>query len=97
MSRTKFSLAGIIKLFPAWERLVSDIPAGEGKTITFFWITIQEVMATNRILVVCLDSPILRLFLVLLVLLHLLLVLLLVLLHLTEVRVLVEDSWMPQL
>ncbi len=54
-------------------------------------------MATNQILVVCLDSPILRLFLVLLVLLHLLLVLLLILLHLAEVRIQVEDSWMPQL
>ncbi len=68
-----------------------------GKTITFFCITIQEVITTNQILVVCLDSSILRLFLVLLVLLHLLLVVLLVLLHLAEVRIQVEDSWMSQL
>ncbi len=60
---------------------------------SYVLIPVQEVMATNQILVVCLDSSILRLFLVLLVLL----VLLLVLLHLAEVRVQVEDSWMPQL
>jgi hypothetical protein len=28
---------GIIKLFQARESLVSDIPAGDGKTLTFFY------------------------------------------------------------
>ncbi len=31
-----FPWPGNIKLFPVTESLVSDIPAGEGKTITFF-------------------------------------------------------------
>jgi hypothetical protein len=31
-------VAEIIKLFPARESLVSDIPAGTGKTITFFTV-----------------------------------------------------------
>ncbi len=30
-AQTKLSLAGIIKLFPARDSLVSDIPAGDGK------------------------------------------------------------------
>jgi hypothetical protein len=34
MAHTKHSLAGIIKLFPARERLVGDIPAGDGKLST---------------------------------------------------------------
>ncbi len=32
-----FPWPGIIKLFPVTESLVSDIPAGEGKMITFFY------------------------------------------------------------
>jgi hypothetical protein len=36
MSLTKLSLAGIIELFPARERLVSDIPAGDWKTVYLF-------------------------------------------------------------
>jgi hypothetical protein len=32
-----FSWPGIIKLFLVTESLVSDIPAGDGKTITFFY------------------------------------------------------------
>jgi hypothetical protein len=37
MSLTKLSLAaGLIKLFPARESLVSDIPAGDGKTANLF-------------------------------------------------------------
>ncbi len=36
MSLTKLSLAGIIKFFPARESLVSDIPAGDGKTADLF-------------------------------------------------------------
>jgi hypothetical protein len=31
------SLEGIIKLFPARENLVSDIPAGDGKTSNLFY------------------------------------------------------------
>ncbi len=37
ISLTKLSL-GIVKLFLARERLVSDIPAGDGKLITFFTV-----------------------------------------------------------
>jgi hypothetical protein len=37
MSLTKLSLAGIIKIFPARESLISDIPAREGKPQTFFY------------------------------------------------------------
>jgi hypothetical protein len=33
MSLTKLSLG---ELFPAWESLISDIPAGEGKTANLF-------------------------------------------------------------
>jgi hypothetical protein len=36
MSLTKLSVAGIIKLFPARESLVSDIPAGDGKNDNLF-------------------------------------------------------------
>ncbi len=37
MSLTKLSLAGkVIKLFPAMESLVIDIPAGDGKIINLF-------------------------------------------------------------
>ncbi len=32
----QLSQAGNIYLFPAWESLVSDIPAGEGKTANLF-------------------------------------------------------------
>ncbi len=39
MSLTKLSLAGntVIKLFPARESLVSDIPAGDGKLANLFY------------------------------------------------------------
>jgi hypothetical protein len=37
MSLTKLSLGGIIKLFPARESLVSDISAGDGKTVNLFY------------------------------------------------------------
>jgi hypothetical protein len=37
MSLTKLSLAGKIKLLPARESLVSDIPAGDGKTGHVFY------------------------------------------------------------
>jgi hypothetical protein len=39
MSLTNSTWSGIIKLFPPWESLVSDILAGDGKkTITFFTV-----------------------------------------------------------
>jgi hypothetical protein len=48
MSLTKLSLAlGIIKLFPARESLFSDIPAGSGKQLNFFYsvaLTVWEVL-----------------------------------------------------
>jgi hypothetical protein len=37
MSLAKLSLGDIIKCFPARESLVSNIPAGEGKTDNFFY------------------------------------------------------------
>ncbi len=38
MSLTIYSLwAGMIKLFPARETLVNDIPAGDGKTVNLFY------------------------------------------------------------
>jgi hypothetical protein len=37
MSLTIISLAGIIKLFPARDSLVSDIPAGDRKIINLFF------------------------------------------------------------
>jgi hypothetical protein len=37
MSLTKLPMAGIIKFFPARESLVSDIPAGDGKTRNLFY------------------------------------------------------------
>jgi hypothetical protein len=36
MSLTKLSWPGIIKIVPARESLVSDIPAGDGKTANLF-------------------------------------------------------------
>ncbi len=46
MSLTKIPWPGIIKLFPARESLVSDIPAEDGKKITFF--TVQDVEISQR-------------------------------------------------
>jgi hypothetical protein len=37
MQLAKLSLAGIINVFPARENLVSDIPAGDRKSLTFFY------------------------------------------------------------
>ncbi len=44
MSRTELSQsrAGIIKLFPARENLVSDIPAGDGKNDNLFYSVGKE-------------------------------------------------------
>ncbi len=33
---------GIIKLFLAWESLVSDIPAGDGKIYNLFYIVLSD-------------------------------------------------------
>ncbi len=37
MPLTKLTWPGIIKLFPARENLVSDIPAGDGKNANLFY------------------------------------------------------------
>ncbi len=49
MSPTKLSLRGIIKLFPARESLVGDIPAEDGKSLTFSY-SVQEFQLTAMIL-----------------------------------------------
>ncbi len=40
MSLTKLSLAGIVKLFPPRDSLVSDIPAGDRKNDNLFYSVI---------------------------------------------------------
>ncbi len=47
MSRGNRDLLSIlIKFFPAWESLVSDIPAGDGKTTNLFLLCILYVHCT---------------------------------------------------
>jgi hypothetical protein len=48
MSLTKLSLAGIIKIFPPRESLLSDIPDGDGKSVTLFYsvYTTIEIIKT---------------------------------------------------
>ncbi len=49
MSLTKLSLAGNDYLFPARESLVSDIPAGHGKSITFFYsVEVNPLVPRSR-------------------------------------------------
>jgi hypothetical protein len=39
---------GIIKLFPARERMVNDIPAGEGKINNSFYSVLRETVFLNE-------------------------------------------------
>jgi hypothetical protein len=39
--------AGKIKLFPAWESLVSDIPAGDGKIDKLFFYSVASVVVKD--------------------------------------------------
>jgi hypothetical protein len=50
MSLTKLSLAGIIKIFPPRESLVSYISDGDGKSVTFFYsvYTTKEIIKTTQ-------------------------------------------------
>jgi hypothetical protein len=47
MSLTKLSLAGIIKLFPASDSFVSDIPAGDGKNANLFYSVATCVVSVS--------------------------------------------------
>ncbi len=50
MSLTKLFLAGVIKLFPARESLISDIPAGDGKMdILFYSVAIPRFIPLQYI------------------------------------------------
>jgi hypothetical protein len=47
LSLTKLSWPGIIKLFPAKESLVSDIPAWDGKNDNLFYSVISRISNTQ--------------------------------------------------
>ncbi len=53
MSRTKPLWPGIIELFPAMESLVSDIPAGDGKSRTYFTVHACLIIITDEYNVLC--------------------------------------------
>jgi hypothetical protein len=50
MSLTKLSLAGKIKLFPARESLVNDIPAGDRKTANIFLQCIEQLAYLSQVI-----------------------------------------------
>jgi hypothetical protein len=54
MSLTKLSRPGIIKLSPARDSLIRDIPAGDGKFDNLFYSVVRE-QAHETVFVVALD------------------------------------------
>ncbi len=57
MSLTKLPLPGLIKLFPARESLICDIPAGDGKITNLFFRVYVQLKHLSMFYHPCSESP----------------------------------------